>query len=42
MKLGVSNARNVGIEKATGDYIMFLDSDDYYNMNMIKKMVRFD
>lgn len=36
---GVSNARNVGLNSATGDYIMFIDSDDQYLPNAIKLMV---
>lgn len=30
---GLSDARNTGIKAATGSYLMFLDSDDYWNDN---------
>lgn len=36
---GLSDARNYGIRKATGDYIYFIDSDDYLANGAIKKII---
>ena len=33
---GVSEARNTGIDHATGDYILFLDPDDLYERNLLR------
>lgn len=33
---GVSSARNLGLSLCTGEYIYFLDSDDYLNVNTIE------
>lgn len=35
---GLSDARNFGIDRATGDYIGFVDSDDYVNPSMFEEM----
>ena len=37
---GVSSARNAGIDNATGDYIQFLDGDDYLNADTIEYSVK--
>lgn len=36
---GLSDARNVGIDNATGDYIGFVDSDDYVVETMFEEML---
>lgn len=35
---GASDARNVGIEEAEGDYILFIDSDDKIEKNSLSKI----
>lgn len=35
---GLSDARNAGIDKAKGEFIAFVDSDDYIDLAMLEKM----
>ena len=36
---GAASARNIGLENAVGDYIQFLDSDDFFEPDMIETLV---
>lgn len=35
---GLSDTRNVGINEATGNYIMFIDSDDYIEKDLLARL----
>ena len=39
--IGVSGARNTGLENATGEFIGFVDSDDYLQDNMYEKLINY-
>ena len=36
---GVSNARNIGLDSAQGDYIAFIDDDDYVSATYLEEML---
>lgn len=36
--VSVSEARNIGVKKATGEYLIFLDSDDYWEKDLLKEI----
>ena len=37
---GLSETRNKGLENATGDYVCFIDSDDYMEKDMIETLLK--
>ena len=37
---GVSNARNLGLEMSKGEYIVFIDDDDYIDRDYLKELLK--
>lgn len=38
---GIAKTRNFGIEKATSDYLLFVDTDDYIEKDLIEKLMSY-
>lgn len=38
---GLGLTRNFGLQKASGQYVMFVDSDDYVNKNMVSYLIKY-
>lgn len=38
--LGIAGVRNILLEKATGDFFLFIDSDDYIEINAIEELYK--
>ena len=39
--IGNAKARNLGIEKCTGDYFIFVDVDDYIDNNLLESLSKY-
>lgn len=39
--IGNAKARNIGIEKSTGDYFIFVDVDDYIDNNLLENLSKY-
>ncbi|SEL21965.1 CDP-glycerol glycerophosphotransferase [Methanobrevibacter gottschalkii] len=37
-EIGVAKARNTGLDNASGEYVYFIDADDYLNKNSLNKL----
>lgn len=37
---GAASARNFGLDKASGEYVIFLDADDFFEKDMVSELVK--